>query len=237
MSTLAPHPDAVVYPDSDGKPMAENTLQYEWIVTIRENLARMFKDRDDVFAAADNLIYPVRGDATVCTAPDVYVVFGRPPGHRGSYKVWEEGDIFPQVIFEVLSPNNSAREMRGKLEFYRRYRAQEYYVIDPDTGDVEARVREGRRLPEVDDLSTFASPLLGIRFWWGEEGQLSITGPDGERFLTFAELGGQLDDARQRLTAARRQAEREKKRADAEATAKAKLAAKLRELGVDPEAV
>jgi hypothetical protein len=25
----------IVYPESDGKPMAENTLQYEWIVSKR----------------------------------------------------------------------------------------------------------------------------------------------------------------------------------------------------------
>jgi hypothetical protein len=31
----APRP-AVVYPDGDGNPIAENTLQFEWIVTIRE---------------------------------------------------------------------------------------------------------------------------------------------------------------------------------------------------------
>jgi hypothetical protein len=28
----------IVYPDSDGKPMADNTLQFRWIVTIKEGL-------------------------------------------------------------------------------------------------------------------------------------------------------------------------------------------------------
>ncbi|KAF0217918.1 MAG: hypothetical protein FD167_5135, partial [bacterium] len=30
--------DGVYYPESDGKPMAENTTQYKWIVTIKEGL-------------------------------------------------------------------------------------------------------------------------------------------------------------------------------------------------------
>ncbi len=35
--TPAIDPD-IEYPDSDGKPMADNTEQYEWIVKIKENL-------------------------------------------------------------------------------------------------------------------------------------------------------------------------------------------------------
>ncbi|MEL6903285.1 MAG: Uma2 family endonuclease, partial [Cyanobacteria bacterium J06606_4] len=33
---------AVIYPDSDGQPMADNTKQFRWIVTIQQNLAWMF---------------------------------------------------------------------------------------------------------------------------------------------------------------------------------------------------
>jgi Uma2 family endonuclease len=222
-------PDAVIYPDSDGKRMAENTLQYQWIVMIRENIARLYQGRDDVFVAADNLIYPVRGDATVCTAPDVYVAFGRPPGHRGSYKVWEEGGVFPQVVFEVWSPGNTRQEMTNKRGFYRRHGAEEYYLIDPDTNEVEAWVRTGRQLVEVDDLAAFASPRLGIRFVRAGD-DLHVLGPTGERFLSFIELGDLLDEEREAARELMRQAEAERQRAD-------KLAAKLRELGVDPDAV
>ena len=28
----------IIYPDSDGQPMADNTKQFRWIVTIKENL-------------------------------------------------------------------------------------------------------------------------------------------------------------------------------------------------------
>ena len=77
--------DTVVYPDSDGKPMAENTRQAEWIVTIMGNLSCQYRDDPNVFVAMDNFIYAVKGNNTAVTAPDVYVAFGRPKGHRGSY--------------------------------------------------------------------------------------------------------------------------------------------------------
>ena len=32
----------IIYPDSDGKPLADNTLQFQWIVTIKENLEAVY---------------------------------------------------------------------------------------------------------------------------------------------------------------------------------------------------
>jgi hypothetical protein len=49
---------AFLYPDSDGKPMAENTLQYAWIVRLVSNLKWLLKDRV-AFVAGDLLWYPV----------------------------------------------------------------------------------------------------------------------------------------------------------------------------------
>ena len=54
--------DDIIYPESDGKPMADNTEQFNWIVKIKEGLEAMFADRPDVFVAGDLLWYPVEGD-------------------------------------------------------------------------------------------------------------------------------------------------------------------------------
>ena len=61
MSLITSVPDIVEYPDSDGKPMSDNTKQARWIVLFYTNLKGMFADRDDVFVAADLLWYPVEG--------------------------------------------------------------------------------------------------------------------------------------------------------------------------------
>jgi Uma2 family endonuclease len=54
----------IVYPDCDGQPMSDNTLQFSWIVKIKENLEILFADNPQVFVAGDLLWYPVEGDNT-----------------------------------------------------------------------------------------------------------------------------------------------------------------------------
>ena len=91
ISTSVPPGSRIIYPEDDGQPMAENTLQFQWIVTIKEGLERAFRDRPDVFVAGDLLWYPTEGEPETRQAPDAMVVFGRPKGYRGSYRQWEEG--------------------------------------------------------------------------------------------------------------------------------------------------
>lgn len=82
------HPERLIYPESDGRPLGENTLQFQWIVALFNGFEGHFRDRPDVFVASDLFWYPVYGDPTTVLAPDLMVVFGRPKGHRPSYKQW-----------------------------------------------------------------------------------------------------------------------------------------------------
>src|SRR4051812_18491619 len=88
--------EEIDYPDSDGEPMAENTLRYERITTIKGGLDIVFRHDPNVFVAEDLFWYPVAGDNTTRRAPDVMVALGRPKGHRGSYLQWREAGIAPQ---------------------------------------------------------------------------------------------------------------------------------------------
>ncbi|MCA9181827.1 MAG: hypothetical protein KDA51_10255, partial [Planctomycetales bacterium] len=63
----------IEYPSSDGQPMAENTLQFEWIVALKGSLDRVFRNDTNVFVAGDLLRYPVQGNNKLRTAPDVMV--------------------------------------------------------------------------------------------------------------------------------------------------------------------
>ena len=80
----------IIYPDSDGQPMADNTKQFRWITVIKSNLDWLFQNEELVFVAGDLLWYPVEGNPKYRVAPDAMVVFGRPKGDRASYKQWEE---------------------------------------------------------------------------------------------------------------------------------------------------
>jgi Uma2 family endonuclease len=222
MSTITSPPQTIVYPDSDGKPMSDNTLQFRWIVTIKEGVDALFSHDPDVFVAGDLLWYPVEGEPKIRIGPDVLVVFGRPKGDRGSYKQWEEGGIAPQVVFEIVSPGNRLTELVRKLRFYQRYGVEEYYVYDPDRGLLDGWLRTGRRLKAIRKMAGYISPRLQIRFEPGEgPDRLVIIRPDGNPFLTYGQLMVQFEAERQRAEAERQRAER--------------YLAKLRELGLETE--
>jgi Uma2 family endonuclease len=217
--TAASQPNLKInYPDSDGQPMSDNTLQFRWIVTIKENLELLFADRSDIFVAGDLLWYPIQGSNTIRQAPDAMVVFGRAKGDRGSYKQWEEEDIAPQVVFEILSPGNRLAEMVKKFKFYERYGVQEYYVYDPDNVELTGWLRRseaGGELEGIDNSLDWISPLLKIRLVIGEE-ELEIYRPDGQKFLTFLELGQRAELEYHRAESERQRAELEYHRAESE---------------------
>src|SRR5512144_1973287 len=187
----------VIYPDSDGKPMADNTLQFRWIVTIVGNLEDLYADDLNVFVAGDLLWYPVEGNNKIRSAPDALVAFGRPKGDRGSYKQWEEGGIAPQVVFEVLSPGNTRREMDEKLAFYDRYGVEEYYLYDPDRGRLQGWLRQGEHLVEIGRMHGWVSPRLGLRFEL-DGLDLCLLTPDGRRLVSYVEVVRQAENAEQR---------------------------------------
>jgi Uma2 family endonuclease len=217
----------IIYPESDGLPMADNTLQFRWIATLEGGLEALFADQPDVFVAGDLFWYPVEGDNRTRAAPDVLVVFGRPKGDRGSYLQWQEGGLAPQVIFEILSPGNTIAEMTRKFRFYDRFGVEEYYLYDPDRGDLNGWQRRAGELEEIESMNGWVSPRLGIRFELAA-GELQVYRPDGERFATYVELMAQREQARQQTEQAERQLEAERQRAE-------RLAAQLRALGVEPE--
>ena len=198
----------IIYPDSDGQPMADNTLKFRWIVLIKENLECVFRDNPDVFVAGDLLWYPVERHPEIRVAPDVMVVFGRPKGERGSYQQWQEGNIGPQVVFEILSPGNRLKEVAKKLIFYNQYGVEEYYIYDPERSDVTGYERQGENLVVIETISDWVSPHLGIRFVLTQE-QLEIYDPQGNRFLTtieFSERAKLAEQENERLRELLRQA-------------------------------
>jgi hypothetical protein len=62
--------EEIVYPESDGKPMAENTIQYRWLTRIKGGLEARFKDAPEVFVAGDLFWYPVKGQSQIHQAPE-----------------------------------------------------------------------------------------------------------------------------------------------------------------------
>jgi Uma2 family endonuclease len=222
MNTFSRANPDLILPESDGKPMADNTEQYRWIVIIKENLEILFANDESVFIAGDLLWYPAPTRIIAPVAPDVMVVFGRPKGKRGSYCQWREENIPPQIVFEILSPSNDAEEMERKLEFYDTYGVEEYYLYDPATYRFDGWCRQTGHLSKLWQVEQWVSPRLGIRFETGQ-GELIIYRPDGQRFLSSIEMNQQIEQERQR-------AEQERRRVE-------QLEEYLRSQGIDPSSI
>jgi Uma2 family endonuclease len=170
-------------------------------------------------------------------APDVMVAFGRPKGRRGSYKQWQEENIPPQVAFEILSPSNKDRRglesLEDKFNFYEAYGIQEYYVYDPDDLVLQGWQYANGRFLEIDMRSPWVSPLLQVRFEWQDGKELIMYRPNGQRFLSPVELDKRAEAAIQRAEAFEQRADIAEQRAEQEKLRADRLAARLRDLGID----
>ncbi|MEE6161459.1 Uma2 family endonuclease [Cylindrospermopsis raciborskii DSH] len=166
------------------------------IVKIKENLEILFKSNACV-CGWGLFWYPVEGSNKIKLAPDTMVVFGRPKGHRGSYRQWEEDNIPPQVVFEILSPSNNNTEMDRKKLFYLEHGVEEYYVYDPDRISLEVSIRENNSFKEIENFTTWTSPRLKIRFDMSQD-ELVIYYPDGSKFLSPVELSNYAEQETQR---------------------------------------
>ena len=89
------------------------------------------------------------------------------------------------------------------------------YIYDPNKNDFSGFIKNGERLEVIEKIDNWVSPRLGIRFQLAEP-ELIIYYADGQPFSSY------IDE--------RKRAENEKQRAE-------KLAATLRELGINPEEI
>jgi len=197
-TVVAPIRRPIVYPESDGLPMADNSKQAEWIVLLFTNLQALLRDEPNAFVAANNLWYPVEGEPSISAAPDVYVVFGRPRGDRGSYQQWNENNVPLTVVFEILSPSNDHMEMAEKFHFYEEHGVEEYYVYDPSRNKLLAYRRLTSTLVGQRPIHGYRSPRLGISFDLSGT-ELVVRYPDGRPFARFEEESKRADQAERSL--------------------------------------
>ncbi len=212
---------AVVYPESDGAPMGETELHVALLLDLRYVLKDWLRDRPDVYVGANMFLYYEEGNPVRCVCPDLFVAFGVRPGVRRTWKVWEEGGVFPQVVLELVSEDSKVRDIGEKKGLYELLGADEYYAYDPTGETMRPVFRAWRRgngallaaLPgEVGGVTGFPSERLGLVL--SEDGpRIRVTDPaTGECLLYPLEVG----QARRAEAEARRAAEEEVERLRAE---------------------
>lgn len=216
--------DHAFYPDSDDEPMAESVLQAEVIRALILGFQRLYLGRPDVVVVGDAFWYPVKGQPKVVLAPDTMVVVDLPslPDFRtmGSYRQFEYGGRVALAV-EVLSPSNTAAELRRKRQFYEQHGAAEYWEYDPESATLEVWVRHGDEfVPMAVPADGLISPATGVRVGVADD-MLAVYNPGSDRrWLMLADEAGRMVEAESALARAEAnvaRAEADAARAEADA--------------------
>jgi Uma2 family endonuclease len=211
----------VIYPSEDGEPLAES-YDHLYAIIVTLEVLRQYLIGRQATVLGDQFLYYCQGNPRIRVAPDVMVIFNVEPGGRDNYKVWEEGQV-PSVIFEMTSPSTRNQDMDHKKTLYEQLGVEEYWLFDP-RGEWIPEQLQGYRLisKAYEAIADNYSTALGLQLT--VEGKLIAfyRGDTGERLLMPEEFRVALQQERER-------ADRERDRAEA-------LAAKLRALGIDPDA-
>ena len=234
-------PSSEELPDSDDTPV-DNELQDLIPSLLKMILARLWQHRLDWFFGVDMGIYYDPEAAAI--VPDGFLSLGVEriihEELRLSYVLWEEDNIVPQFVLEVVSQKYRGEYSRKKL-FYadmgvlyyavyssRRRRKpplEVYYLVD---GAYQLLSGHPIWMPELGlGLGRERGIHQGIEREW-----LYWYDAQGRRYLSPDELieqtAEQLEQTEQRLGQTEQRLDQVQQRAE-------RLAAKLRELNIDPE--
>jgi Uma2 family endonuclease len=183
--------DELFYPASDGKPMGETGPHVIDLLQTMTCLRTHFAHDPNVYVGANMFIYYVPGDRRRSVCPDLFVVRGVPKQEdRRVYLTWVEGKT-PDFILELLSRKTEQKDRGPKKRFYQtRFRTQEYFLFDPETGILNGyRLVSGRyREIKPDDRGRIVSEVLGLMFGTGVSGWLRVYRLDGTVLKTPEEL-------------------------------------------------
>jgi Uma2 family endonuclease len=134
---------------------------------------------------------------------------------RKSWAVWEEDGKYPNVIFDVLSDSTAKADKTTKKQTYQDiFRTPEYFLVDPVTSDFEGFVLMAEKYQAIEPNSNGHLWSRQLDLHVGiYESQLRFFTAEGDLVPTPPEAAKQVQQ----------QADR--------------LAARLRELGVDPDSM
>jgi Uma2 family endonuclease len=185
----------VVYPESDGQPLAETGIHANRIIDLVAQFKRqLFWRQPDVYVGANMFMYYEEGNPRAVVAPDFFVVFGVPSEERRTLKLWLEGRP-PTVIFEVTSRSTRREDVEQKRALYERLGVAEYYLFDPLREYLRPHFQgfaltAGRYQPQAPDAEGgIVSRALGVRFWPDGTRLQATDVLTGIRLLLFDEYG------------------------------------------------
>jgi Uma2 family endonuclease len=241
-------PEDVIFPPGDlysDEPPLETELHLRQIILLLSCLERLWRDRNDFYAAGNLTIHysPRQLKSQDFRGPDFFVVLETERKTRKSWVVWEEDGKYPNVIIEILSPStaNTDKEFKKKL-YQSTFRTPDYFWFDPDTQEfagfhlVDGEYQSLQPNPQgylwSRQLGLYLGIHQGLLRFFTDAAQLVPTPQEAED----AERQ-QAEYERQQAEYERQQAEYERQEKEAALRRAERLAAKLRELNIDPDLI
>ena len=217
----APTETADLYPESDGKPMAETERHFRELLKNFNRIENHFAHIPDVYVLGDMMMYYEEGNPRKSISPDIFVAFGIGKKERRIYKIWEEGKP-PDFILEFASKGTYHNDLTRKVQLYAEIGIPEYFVYDVDRRYLPAPLLGFRLIGddyvEIASLATGGLPsvTLGLEFHALDD-SLGIYDPEAEAWLkTSAERAEDAEERANQEADARHKAEAEVSRLQAE---------------------
>ena len=214
----APTDTADLYPESDGKPMADTDLHLYWIKRVQDMIETYFSRDPGFYISGNIMMYDIEGTMRTAVSPDILVAFELGQKFRRTYKVWEEGKP-PDFVMEFSSKRTYQNDLDQKMAHYARMKIPEYFLYDPDRRYLPSpllgfRLVEGTYIEIAADVDGgIRSEILALNFHLVEDG-LRLYDPLAQRWLqTAAEAA---EERAEQEAEARRKAEAEVARLQAE---------------------
>ncbi|BAY76974.1 hypothetical protein NIES25_34320 [Nostoc linckia NIES-25] len=227
-------PGDVIFPPGDlysDEPPLETELHLRQIILLLTCLEWLWRDRNDFYAAGNLTIYysPRQLKSEYFRGPDFFVVLGTQRKTRKSWAVWEEDGKYPNFILEILSDSTAKTDRGLKKEIYQdTFRTPDYFWFDPYTLEFAGfHLVDGEYQPlQLNEQGHLWSQQLGL-YLGIHQGLLRFFTPDRQLVQTPEERAEQTE---QRLEQVEQKAEQAQQKAQ-------RLAAKLRELNIDPDTI
>lgn len=199
------------------EPPLESDLHLQQIILLLECLNWWWRDRTDFYTSANSTIYfsDKQLKSRDFRGPDFFVVLGVERRPRKSWVVWAEDGKTPNVIVEILSDSTSNVDRGLKKQLYQDVlKVYDYFWFDPDTLEFAGFSLVGGHYQPIQPNE---------QGWlWSEQLQLFL-GIHNNKLRYFTPES-------QLVPSPAEAAQTAEKRAD-------RLAAKLRELNIDPNAL
>ncbi len=121
----------LVYPESDGEPMAETGRHVRLLLDMIETIDWHFRDVPDVHVCGNMFLYYEEGNPRKVISPDVFMVRGVSKKDLRTYKTWEQ-QPYLDFVLELASPSTYTKDFNEKKTIYEKIlRVKEYYIYDP----------------------------------------------------------------------------------------------------------